>query len=50
MTSPTRCSRCGAPYRADAVEGRLAGKITRDDIGLAYFKGEVLLDFQRLDV
>lgn len=29
---------------------RLAGKITRDDLGLAYVKGDVLLEFARLDV
>jgi hypothetical protein len=32
------------------LKGSLAGKITRDDIGLAYVKGDVLLDFERLDV
>jgi len=31
-------------------EGHLAGKLARDDIGLAYTKGHVLLDFQRLEV
>lgn len=29
---------------------RLAGKMTRDDLGLAYFKGDILLEFERLDV
>jgi hypothetical protein len=29
--------------------GRLAGQITRDEIGLAYVKDDVLLDFVRLD-
>lgn len=29
---------------------KLAGKITRDDLGLAYVKGDVLLEFTRLDV
>lgn len=32
------------------VSGPTAGKITRDDIGLAYVKGDVLLEFARLDV
>jgi hypothetical protein len=32
------------------LEGSLAGKLTRDDIGLAYVKGDVLLDFARLEV
>jgi hypothetical protein len=29
---------------------KLAGKIARDDLGLAYVKGDVLLEFARLDV
>lgn len=32
------------------VSGLLAGQITRDDLGLAYVKGDVLLEFLRLDV
>jgi hypothetical protein len=33
-----------------AVDGRTSGRVTKGDIGIAYLKSDVLVDFQRVDV
>ncbi len=33
-----------------AVDGRTAGTVTKGDVGVAYLKSDVLVDFQRVDV